>query len=285
MNNEKIPENNLTLQERQALVESNLNLVWHFVHKLCKYEELKDDAFQEGCVGLMRAARLYDESRDATFSAFAGFEIQCSIRDFLFFNREIKLPDAQRKGITAYYRKINTLQTQEIEVTPDILMETAKEFGLTAEVTERLVSPTVHLQSPIKAGDNTEESLSLEDTIAASNNIEECLQNIELQELITFIMDSYNDFGDNDPVFNNMLKENLVNLIKKGIGNEEEAMSMLDIVREHYPEYVDDPADNKETKAAKRRALDNIYCRLSARWVKQKKELHSLVKSYLALSM
>lgn len=280
MQNEKIPENTLSHDERNKLVEDNLALVWHFVHKICKDEALKEDCFQSGCIGLIRASRLYDASRNSKFSVFAAFEIQCSIRDFLFYNKDIRLPDTQRSGITAYYKKINSLNSEEVEITPSVLYDTAKEFGLTPEVSERLANPSVSMQSTLGGKDDSEAAY-VEDMIASNSNPEDCLEPMYLKDLIDTIMDTQISLLSNkNPEQDEMLVEYLKEFIKKSIGFEN-YLSMQDIIRKHYPEFVIYEDDSEEVKKNKRKLLDNKYCSFSAKWVKQKKQIASILKSYV----
>lgn len=46
-------------------------------------EHLRDDAFQEGCLGLIDAAGKYDPSAGATFTTYAGIRIRGAILDYL----------------------------------------------------------------------------------------------------------------------------------------------------------------------------------------------------------
>ena len=67
MNNAKI----LTESQR-ALVEENLGLISYAMTKLPIYLfDSREDAFQIGTIGLMKAARHYDPSRNILFSTYA----------------------------------------------------------------------------------------------------------------------------------------------------------------------------------------------------------------------
>lgn len=67
-------------QEQRALVEANLGCVGWFLraHNDIIRTFGYDDAFQTGCLGLMKAARNYDESR-GKFSTLAMIEIRNAI--------------------------------------------------------------------------------------------------------------------------------------------------------------------------------------------------------------
>lgn len=54
-------------------VEDNLKLVMKIAHRYNnRIETTLEDIYQEGCIGLMRAVKEYDESKGVSFSAFAG---------------------------------------------------------------------------------------------------------------------------------------------------------------------------------------------------------------------
>jgi len=76
-------KNNITPLEVEALVESNLNLVWWIVssYMTTKGKNMGlevEDLFQEGCIWLLHAARTYDPQR-AKFSTFATTVIRNGI--------------------------------------------------------------------------------------------------------------------------------------------------------------------------------------------------------------
>lgn len=71
--------------EREHLVTDNLNLVYYTLHKYFhinpghhEYEDL----FQEGCIGLIKAAIRFDESRGFQFSTYASHMISGQIRRY-----------------------------------------------------------------------------------------------------------------------------------------------------------------------------------------------------------
>ena len=71
--------------EREHLVTDNLNLVHYTLHKYFhinpghnEYEDL----FQEGCIGLIKAAIRFDESRGFQFSTYASHMISGQIRRY-----------------------------------------------------------------------------------------------------------------------------------------------------------------------------------------------------------
>lgn len=281
----KESENNLTPEERNKLVADNHKLVWYYVHKLVAQEQLKEDAFQEGCLGLIRAAHLYTPERDAKFSVFAAFEIQCSIRDYLFYNRDIKLPDAQRKGITAYYRKINALENEEIELTPSMLYDTAKEFGLTDDVAERVTTPSLSFQSEVY-GATGDSALYLEDMIASeAGNADECLENMYSESLVKFVIELFESMPEaKNPEVMKVVRTYFAETMRKAMGKED-CLTMLETVRSLKPELAVLESDTKEEADTKRRLVDNLYCNASSFWVKRRKEMRDAIMDYIAATV
>jgi len=85
--------------ERNRLVEANLPLVWSVVHRLTRRkrsEKLRhveaDDLYQEGCIGLMRAAELFDPLLGFHFSTFAFYWIRQKVGKALRCAGVIALP-------------------------------------------------------------------------------------------------------------------------------------------------------------------------------------------------
>lgn len=292
----KLTPNNLTQEERNKLVEDNMNLVWYFVHKLCKDERLKEDCFQAGIVGtaqsvdgqiggLIRAAMFYDPAKGQSFAAFASFEIQCSIRDFLFYNRSIRLPDAQRSGITAYYTKIGHIAQEEIELTSSMLYDTAKEFGLSDEVSQVLANPAVSLDEPYCM--DSDARCTVGDCIDSGAETDtDCVDNMFMKSFL----DSFQEVIEEDITSGKTPAVETASVVRlyfeqlaESLMNDTDAPRMLDVARELFPQFVANETDSAEVKKDKAHELDKIYCKANARWKKITKANLSWAKDYLAL--
>lgn len=64
--------------EQAAVVEANLGLVGHVIGRMGIYGDSHDDAYQDGVLGLMRAAQKYDPAK-ARFSTYACIWIRQAI--------------------------------------------------------------------------------------------------------------------------------------------------------------------------------------------------------------
>lgn len=73
--------------EINRLVEENTNLVHYYIKKyfrvfLLKYPYLKEDLFQEGCIGIFQAAKIYDSGK-GKFTTIACKCIHNSLHKFV----------------------------------------------------------------------------------------------------------------------------------------------------------------------------------------------------------
>jgi len=83
--------------ERDRLVEANLPLVWAVVRRLTRGDRklrhvMADDLFQEGCIGLMRAAELFNPLLGVRFSTYAFGWIRQKVGSALRRGGVIALP-------------------------------------------------------------------------------------------------------------------------------------------------------------------------------------------------
>lgn len=78
------PRRDVDADEQERLVADHLELVkriaYHLIARLPAHTEI-EDLMQAGMMGLLEAARNYDESRGASFSTFAGFRIRGAMLD------------------------------------------------------------------------------------------------------------------------------------------------------------------------------------------------------------
>ena len=58
-------------QAKEYIVKDNLGLVWSIVHRFSNSYYDKEDLFQIGCVGLMKAIHHFDFNYDVQFSTYA----------------------------------------------------------------------------------------------------------------------------------------------------------------------------------------------------------------------
>lgn len=264
----KLADNTLSIQERNQLVEDNMGLVYYFASKICKDSSLYDDCIQEGCLGLMRAARLFDESRHHKFSSFASFEIQCSIRDCIWNNSSyIRYPDAERKAINDYNSKVRKLESELGEMHSNDKETLAKESGISDYTYKRMTAGSVSLNSTVDQSDG--DTAEFGNLVKSETDIENEYIDREsydnLVQLMTQFFEEEVAKGSADPNMQMYIKERLDNFIKSAQGVP--FVPALEQMRKFHPELCPTDSDSKEVKQQKAKDLDRIYCKVSSCWM------------------
>lgn len=80
----------MTRSDRDKLVTDNLRLVYYLYEKLTKNKltrQYKDDIISEGMVGLVKAAKTFDDKRKIKFGTYAS---RCITNEMLMFIRDRK---------------------------------------------------------------------------------------------------------------------------------------------------------------------------------------------------
>lgn len=82
------------IDEQRMLVESNLNLVHHMIHKRCSDigRNEYDDIYQTGIIGLCKAAAKFDSEKGIAFSTFAA---TCIVNEIYMVFRKQKKESCQ----------------------------------------------------------------------------------------------------------------------------------------------------------------------------------------------
>lgn len=121
-------------------VEEYFDLVWYVIYKefrvfVNKNPDYKEDLFQEGCIGLLRGLKNYDESKGLAIASFLYHTIKCDMLKF----------------VTRYcnkYKKLNTISL-EYPLTEDLKLGDALESNY-AEVDEIKILKEKVKESKIK---------------------------------------------------------------------------------------------------------------------------------------
>ena len=80
-------------------VEEHFNLVHSVIHRHFSGSKLEyEDLYQQGCLGLVKAARLFDESKGFEFSTFAHHKVWGTIKTYLRDTQPIKMPRENQKA-------------------------------------------------------------------------------------------------------------------------------------------------------------------------------------------
>lgn len=140
---------------RDKLVEDNLKFVHYILRKNFKVSnDLYEDCFQEGCLGLCLAAERFDESKGLSFTTYASSYIIGYIQTFLRKNTLLKVP----RQLIDLYAKI--LKLQEENLSPKEIQE---KLGISSTKYSEAINihSVVSIDTPI---DDTE-NLTLGDMI------------------------------------------------------------------------------------------------------------------------
>ena len=76
--------------QAMKIVEDNISLVHFTIKKYVAYAIGDDDAYQMGCIGLIKAAESFDENKGSTFSTFAVNWIRFEVLKYYRSNRAKK---------------------------------------------------------------------------------------------------------------------------------------------------------------------------------------------------
>lgn len=164
--------------ENQIIID-NQNLIYSIINTYFSTYSNKNDLFQAGCIGLLKAAKNYDESYNTKFSTYAYTfifgEISASIRE----DKGIKVSTGMQK-LAYKVEKVRLLLYQKLMREPSI-SELSNYLELPIEkVTEILNIPNniQSLDEPVNDGLSLYEcvsdsnKLNIDDLIALKNELE-----------------------------------------------------------------------------------------------------------------
>lgn len=151
------------------LIEENKKMIYKITHYFTKYES-KEDLFQVGCVGLIKAYQNYKEGYNTKFTTYAYPYILGEISKYVRDDKGIKISrDISKLNLRIEKAKILLTQKLMREPSPSELSEF---LGIDQEtVLEALTSQFV-IQSLDEPIENSEDSLCLYDKIGAINNLD-----------------------------------------------------------------------------------------------------------------
>ena len=242
--------------EQHKLVEDNLKLVYYFARKICTNPQNLDDCIQEGCLGLIRAAQYYDESRNVKFSTFAGFEIKCAIRSYLYRNKIIRIPENYSKQINLYKEEVKKAESSlSRNLTQLELKKISNKFSLPDQVVNQITNSTLSLNNTISnsEGDTLEYLQTLPDM---ETNIE---NDFEVKELLTIIKDFTQCVNSRNPKYVSIFEDYLGEIVEAALCCDESKKRLLNIVRKYHPEFVALENDTEEVLKYKAKRLDSYY--------------------------
>ena len=116
---------------RDALTEENIGLVWSVVHRFEGRKAEKEDLFQIGSIGLLKAIDKFDKSYGVCFSTYAVPMIAGEIRRYLRDNSMIRVSRSLKESAVQMYRCTEKLE-RNLGRDPTV-QEIAGEMGIDPE--------------------------------------------------------------------------------------------------------------------------------------------------------
>lgn len=177
------------MQSRNELIEANVRLV----HSCCKRFTGRgmeyDDLFQVGCIGLLKAAEGFDESRGLCFSTYAVPTILGEIKRLFRDNGAVKVSRSLKELSMKVQREKERIEKSGREATLSLLSET---LGASAEEIAEAIAASRNVISLTFENPDGERELQLptesyEDEICSKLLIEDAIArlNKEEREIIT----------------------------------------------------------------------------------------------------
>src|SRR3954451_10819417 len=178
-------------QELSRLIEQHLPLVKHIVFQVAVHFPRhvdRDELARAGALGLVEAARRYDESRGVPFDRFAAQRIRGAILD------AVRAADWAPRSVRTLARKLEGVEQRlatELGRVPSSA-EMAKALDMTpaelARLQERLFRSVV-LALEHEVSDATEDDLTLVDVLSDRSAVEP-LEELEGRELHAYLRDA-----------------------------------------------------------------------------------------------
>ena len=178
-------------QELSKLIELHLPLVKHIVFQVAVHFPRhvdRDELARAGALGLVEAARRYDESRGVPFDRFAAQRIRGAILD------AVRAADWAPRSVRTLARRLEGVEQRlatELGRVPNSV-EMAEALGMTRDELARLqdrLFRSVVLALEHEVSDSTEEDLTLIDVLCDRSAVEP-LEELETRELHAYLRDA-----------------------------------------------------------------------------------------------
>jgi RNA polymerase sigma factor for flagellar operon FliA len=178
-------------QDTAKLIEEHLPLVKHIVFQVAVHFPRhvdRDELARAGALGLVEAARRYDEARGVPFDRFAAQRIRGAILD------TVRAADWAPRSVRTLARKLEGVEQRlatELGRVP-VASEMAEALGMTPHELSRLqdrMFRSVVLALEHEVSDDTDEDLTLVDVLTDRGAVEP-LEELETRELHAYLRDA-----------------------------------------------------------------------------------------------
>jgi len=181
----------MTPQDLSALIEEHLPLVKHIVFQVAVHfprHVEREELARAGALGLVEAARRYDDSRGVPFDRFAAQRIRGAILD------AVRAADWAPRSVRMLARKLEAVEQRlatQLGRVPS-LDEMADALDMTRQEIARLqdrMFRSVVLALEHEVGDMADEELTLVDVLIDERQVEP-LEELETRELHSYLRDA-----------------------------------------------------------------------------------------------
>ena len=163
----------------EKIIADNSGLVWSVVQRYRGCGAEREDLYQLGCLGLLKAIQGFDFDYGSCFSTYAVPKIAGEIRRFLRDDGPIKIGRGIREKAQTL-RKVRTRLQQEQGREPT-LSEMAVVTGMT---TEEIAGMELAVRAPESLQQETADGLSLEGLLGTEAPEDGILERIALREAV-----------------------------------------------------------------------------------------------------
>ena len=164
----------------EQLLEENAGLIWSVVRRYCGRGVDREDLYQLGCLGFVKAVRGFDPSYGTQFSTYAVPKIAGEIRRFLRDDGAVKVSRSLKEK-AQLIRLARDKLGHRLGREP-ALSELSRETGLEPE--EIAGAETAVLGVASLQDESGEEGFSLEDVLGTDAMEERLLERLALREAI-----------------------------------------------------------------------------------------------------
>lgn len=170
-------------KEEEAVILKNSNLIYSIINKYTKYYDV-DDLYQTGVIGILKAYKNYDSTKNCKFSTYAYTYILGEVFKYVNNNRNIKL-SSEYLMLNKKIQEARTILTQRLMKEPSNF-----ELALFLEIDENIIDNidflTKEMDSLDRIINEDGKSLVLLDTIKDAryeNNVDFMLLHEEIEKL------------------------------------------------------------------------------------------------------
>lgn len=174
-------QNNEAFQKQQKLIIDNMALVTYCIKRWIYIgDDEFDDLFQEGCIGLILAARRFDESLGNTFSTYAIRMITGTIKRYKREKSNRYRGLKVSRSIIDNIQKINKIMEENF--TDRLTAELIYESGLTEKQAQEAYVTFISKDQNVSISD--EDTINIEDTLADKDNYESIISEDTVRVII-----------------------------------------------------------------------------------------------------